>query len=1066
MTDSIARQQLPVPLNYPHTDREQVRKDLIHELALAPQATRLKTKSLSDPTVALLDAWATIADVIGFYQERIATESFLTTATEPGSVRALANLLGYQPRPGLAATCWLAYTLVDDTTDTAVVVPKHQLVQSVPGAGQLPQTFETGEDLLAHPSWNTLPIKDTAPLQIDPAGDKYPDLVVSGAVAPASPNDVVLITLSSQPASRVVARVGGVTLDFKANTATVTLQQDAGASAPAAQQDASATGDPLLDKTRALFKPLNLASPVPPQNDTAIARDPKAAFPVSDQGGGELSDTRLKVLAALHPLLSKAVYTALATSTIGTPQVGSVEALRVTSAPFGVQIPPRPRFDLRGQPQRPEEWPIDDTQTLRIVVKNGESPTFVEAEVHLESATATGDSTIKGGNASPPSIGPSDSDIGITIDPAHPETIEFIPLAPTSATVTAEHITVSIDDENEMVTVKNESSGTSVSVSLADAVVATDPGANVPAPSAASSGLFLRIEFMPTAAAGGVLLAAVERPPGQFVIDVVSALPLRDRTVLDLNERHDEIVAGSYVMIENGSAITNPVALTPNAKPTDPVTYPVIAKVVSARPVAVNRYGMSPTVTSLKLDTYWIGADARLLSDLRPLTVHAQSVGLDLLPVPITDPLSGSEIDLSGLHPGIDVGHRLVITGTRADLGDADVPGGEMLMVSGVTQTSNPGESPYTTLSLFAPLAYSYRPDTVKLYGNVVPAHHGISTTETLSPTGDPANPMFTLSQAPVLADPSGGQSGFASSLTLIIDGRTWTSVPRLDNTTPPRSYITGTDGQGRTTITLGQPLPHSTSTVTATYRAGVGSAGNVNAGQLTQLLSRQVAAVSAVTNPLAASGGSDPDMPDAVRIHGPRGLQALGRVVSVDDAADIAKSWPGIGKALAKLASDGQRDVVRVTVAGVSATPLLPSDALIADLGPALTAAGDVVVPIEVSPAAISLIVLVATIQHDPDVSWDTVERAVRTKLTDAYGYDHRDIDEDIIISDLIAVIHGVDGVLSCAVTGINVIPYDIGVDELAVFTPQPPATARITVEGVAYISDTVADTLILQEG
>jgi len=43
-----------------------------------------------DFTVALLDAWAAVGDVLTFYQERIANESWLRTATERRSVLELA----------------------------------------------------------------------------------------------------------------------------------------------------------------------------------------------------------------------------------------------------------------------------------------------------------------------------------------------------------------------------------------------------------------------------------------------------------------------------------------------------------------------------------------------------------------------------------------------------------------------------------------------------------------------------------------------------------------------------------------------------------------------------------------------------------------------------------------------------------------------------------------------------------------------------------------------------------------------------------------------------------------
>src|SRR4051794_15843638 len=43
---------------------------------------RLTTRQADDPAVALLDAWAVAADVLPFYQERIAAEASLPTATE------------------------------------------------------------------------------------------------------------------------------------------------------------------------------------------------------------------------------------------------------------------------------------------------------------------------------------------------------------------------------------------------------------------------------------------------------------------------------------------------------------------------------------------------------------------------------------------------------------------------------------------------------------------------------------------------------------------------------------------------------------------------------------------------------------------------------------------------------------------------------------------------------------------------------------------------------------------------------------------------------------------------
>jgi hypothetical protein len=47
-----------------------------------PALQKLTTREGHDASIALLDAWATVADVLTFYQERIANEGYLRTAIE------------------------------------------------------------------------------------------------------------------------------------------------------------------------------------------------------------------------------------------------------------------------------------------------------------------------------------------------------------------------------------------------------------------------------------------------------------------------------------------------------------------------------------------------------------------------------------------------------------------------------------------------------------------------------------------------------------------------------------------------------------------------------------------------------------------------------------------------------------------------------------------------------------------------------------------------------------------------------------------------------------------------
>ena len=63
----------------------------------------------------MLEWWAYIADVLTFYNERIANQAYLGTADQPESVQRLIRILGYRPRPGIGATGFVA-AIVDGSS--------------------------------------------------------------------------------------------------------------------------------------------------------------------------------------------------------------------------------------------------------------------------------------------------------------------------------------------------------------------------------------------------------------------------------------------------------------------------------------------------------------------------------------------------------------------------------------------------------------------------------------------------------------------------------------------------------------------------------------------------------------------------------------------------------------------------------------------------------------------------------------------------------------------------------------------------------------------------------------
>ena len=124
----------------------------------------LTTRSSDDATIALLDAVSSVADVLTFYQERIANEGFLRTATERRSVLELARAIGYELAPGVAASVYLSFTIEDAAGAPGVcVLPKGMQVQSVPPQDKLPQVFETSAEFTAFAEWNQLKPRLTRP---------------------------------------------------------------------------------------------------------------------------------------------------------------------------------------------------------------------------------------------------------------------------------------------------------------------------------------------------------------------------------------------------------------------------------------------------------------------------------------------------------------------------------------------------------------------------------------------------------------------------------------------------------------------------------------------------------------------------------------------------------------------------------------------------------------------------------------------------------------------------------------------------------------------------------------
>jgi hypothetical protein len=192
-----------------------------------PNLAPLRTRDAADPAIALMDAWATVADVLTFYQERIANEGYLRTATERRSLLELANLVGYQLRPGVAASTYLAFNLDKNASDDTVI-PAGTRAKSLPGPGETPQPFETAEDLKARLEWNEMAPRLTQPSRLltDSDARLIETVYVQGTTLNLQPNQPILFEFKQQEdISPVVRWIQSVETDLKANRTKIYLQQ-------------------------------------------------------------------------------------------------------------------------------------------------------------------------------------------------------------------------------------------------------------------------------------------------------------------------------------------------------------------------------------------------------------------------------------------------------------------------------------------------------------------------------------------------------------------------------------------------------------------------------------------------------------------------------------------------------------------------------------------------------------------------------------------------------------------------------------------------------------------------
>lgn len=462
-----------------------------------------------------------------------------------------------------------------------------------------------------------------------------------------------------------------------------------------------------------------------------------------------------------------------------------------------------------------------------------------------------------------------------------------------------------------------------------------------------------------------------------------------DTVTVDLDGSHPEVVPGSWVVVSQEG---------------DPGSfYRELYEVRGCAEVSRAEFGVSGTVTRLRLR-----GEAHSFGTPREVTVFAVAEPLTVVEAPDDTRVATAELLVDGDAGALPPGRRLVLRGPLTD----GTPQGEVVEVAAVHRRS----AHRTLVVLTAPPTRPYPREGTVLLGNVARATHGESVRQVLG-DGDARRTFQTM---PLLHGPlthvrADTPQGAASTLTVRVDDVAWQEADSLFGATPQdRLFTTRVEPDGRLVAVFGDGvhgarLPTGSHNVRASYRKGVGAVGNLDAGQLSQLLDRPLG-VKAVSNPVPASGGADPQTEDHARASMPLPTRTLGRVVSLRDYADFALAHAGVSRAEASvLPLRGGRTVV-VSVCGPEGSPAPATT--VGHLTAALLRHGDPRTGVRVLPARqprfrLALRVRVAD-GHDAAV----VAQRVRAALRAVYAPGARRLAEPVHRSQVVAVAASVPGV------------------------------------------------------
>ncbi len=648
----------------------------------------LTTRDVSDPSIALLDAWATVADVLTFYQERIANEGYLLTATERRSILELAKLVGYKLRPGVSASVFLAFTVANAFKGT---IPAGTRAQSIPGTGELPQFFETSYDLAARDVWNNLKPRLTRPQIITLASnpithkpatiDQGTDattrdtLYFQGISTNLKAGDALLIVSGDGQGQQFLRLVQSVDVQADQNRTEIVLQEadpNTYVHTTGVQAAVSSAVQPFVTDASAIFAGSVLANQVADLLQEQILANVQSS--TSGTTAASMIQAVIPQVQTIRDIAAKRKFTRL--------EAWIAHILDVLA------------------------WLVQQLPSLKVEgtgggTGGGSAETALAGTVSLAPSSLANLFGILDQLALPPSL-----------QPANPQRL---------ARTIAQTFSPQADAAPRLLAAFNPAVANMLYKAWAG--IAT-PSSQVQVYAMRISASLFGSNAPPriTGVDNGVVTSYDDWPLAVTPVDASGALvtgatpvPSEDPSSVSLGASHQQIESGSWVAVDTSAVDTSKTKVIKS-----PGLLYARAGVVKAG-VSRAAYGMSGQTTRIPLldpassePTNWLDLSNAVADKgtdfiaIRETVVYAQAERLELAEEPLDRDVGGNTIELDSLYDGLETGRWIIVSGERTDIPNTTrVTASELVMVAAVTE--GPGKQSCMGITLKAvPFASVY----------------------------------------------------------------------------------------------------------------------------------------------------------------------------------------------------------------------------------------------------------------------------------------------------------------------------------------------------------------------